>query len=335
MAQSDLLSQEPVSPSDPNKQSLWRRILGQKDASTGASDSSKNPPAPEEEDDDDDEEDARAGLIRRVSRKVVPGLPRAQTFKRQQSELRDNLEPHEPTPAERRAVSVDRRAHTSVTGSQTMSNPRTSAPDFLHNDFESVVPSLPSLPQSPIGEKMLDSIGDLRSSPEAIQEEDMPHIPDTISLADAASMTTSQYDALIHEELEHLWILNLSMHFRDKSKREKFFVTYRERDTLWRRVTISLDYRNAPENSLEMDLLHTKFQRDKSAKIYEAIRESLVDIQFYDTVTNLKLQTTDGRLHVHVVEDVNVSHHCLASLKLKVVYPNLRGRKSSTTPRPG
>lgn len=310
MAQSDLLPQEPVSPSDPNKQSLWRRILGQKDAPTGASESSRDPPAPEDdEDDENDEEDGRAGLIRRVSRKVVPGLPRAQTFKRQQSELRDNLEPHEPTPAERRAVSVDRRVHASIAGSQTMSNPRTSAPDFLHNDVESVVPSLPSLPQSPIGEKMMDSIGDLRSSPEAIPEEDMPHVPDTISLADAASMTTSQYDALIHEELEHLWILNLSMHFRDKSKREKFFVTYRERDTLWRRVTISLDYRSAPDNSLEMDLLHTKFQRDKSAKIYEAIRESLVDIQFYDTVTNLKLQTTDGRLHVHVVEDVNEIIH--------------------------
>ncbi len=50
----------------------------------------------------------------------------------------------------------------------------------------------------------------------------------------------------------------------------------------------------------------TNFQRDKSAKIYEAIRESLIDIQFYDTVTNLKLQTTEGRLHVHVVEDSNV-----------------------------
>ena len=335
MAQSDLLPQEPVSPSDPNKQSLWRRILGQKDAPTGASESSRDPPAPEDdEDDENDEEDGRAGLIRRVSRKVVPGLPRAQTFKRQQSELRDNLEPHEPTPAERRAVSVDRRVHASIAGSQTMSNPRTSAPDFLHNDVESVVPSLPSLPQSPIGEKMMDSIGDLRSSPEAIPEEDMPHVPDTISLADAASMTTSQYDALIHEELEHLWILNLSMHFRDKSKREKFFVTYRERDTLWRRVTISLDYRSAPDNSLEMDLLHTKFQRDKSAKIYEAIRESLVDIQFYDTVTNLKLQTTDGRLHVHVVEDVNVSCNSLYKM-LMIRCPDHHARKSSITPRSG
>jgi hypothetical protein len=58
---------------------------------------------------------------------------------------------------------------------------------------------------------------------------------------------------------------------------------------------------------LELELAHIKFQRDKIAKIYDAIRESLADIQFYQTVTNLKLQTTEGRLHVHVVEDVNVS----------------------------
>lgn len=151
---------------------------------------------------------------------------------------------------------------------------------------------------------MLDSIGEL-TMPEGVVDE-LPQPLETPAFDDAASMTTSQYDTMIHDELERIWILNLSMHFRDKSKREKFFVTYREKDLHWRRVTISLDYRGAPENSLEMDLLHTKFQRDKSAKIYEAIRESLVDIQFYETITNLKLQTTDGRLHVHVVEDVNV-----------------------------
>lgn len=126
-------------------------------------------------------------------------------------------------------------------------------------------------------------------------------------MPEAHSMTTSQHEAMIDDELERTWILNLSMHFRDRSKREKFFVTYRERDQLWRRVTISLDYRFAPPNSLEMDLMHTRFQREKSARIYEAIRESLSDIKFFDTVTNLKLETTDGRLHVHVVEDGNVS----------------------------
>lgn len=117
-------------------------------------------------------------------------------------------------------------------------------------------------------------------------------------------MTTSEYDQRIRFELENIWILNLSMHFRDRSRREKFFVTYRQRPEQSRRVTISLDYRNAPEGSLEMDLMETKVQRDKNEMIYEAIRESLIDIQFYDTVTNLKLQTTEGRLHVHVVEDV-------------------------------
>ncbi|KAH9439060.1 hypothetical protein MCOR02_002636 [Pyricularia oryzae] len=89
----------------------------------------------------------------------------------------------------------------------------------------------------------------------------------------------------------------------------EIFITYRQHEHLWRRVTISLDYRASPENSLELDLEHTKFQREKNAKIYEAIRDSLADIQFYDTVTNLKLQTTDGRLHVHVVEDVNEIIH--------------------------
>jgi hypothetical protein len=113
------------------------------------------------------------------------------------------------------------------------------------------------------------------------------------------------------------------MHFRDKSNREKFFVTYREpceTEIVWRRVTISLDYRKAPEDSLEMELTKTKFQRDKSAKIYEAIRDSLSAIRFYDTVTNLKLQTTDGRLHVHVAEDLNV---CCLSLSFHFHFPFL------------
>jgi serine/threonine protein kinase len=106
-------------------------------------------------------------------------------------------------------------------------------------------------------------------------------------------------------ELERRWILNLSMHFRDRSEREKFFVTYAETPTRWRRVTISCDYRDAPPDSLEQDLKELRYQRDKCARIYESIRESLPEIQFYDTVTNLKVETRDGRLHVHVTEDVN------------------------------
>lgn len=298
---------DPLPPPDTNGQaqqrSLWRRLIFGRDKDNGsptASDS-KGPGS-------DQQDDVKSGIIRRVSRNVVPGLPRAQTFKRQQSELRDNLEPVQQTPAERRAVSMDRRMHTSTTPSLSQSNPRTSAPDFIHHAM-SATASVPSLPASHVDEKMIDGLSDVDEiRPEWEIPHGMPHISDALSMTDAHSITTSQYDAMIHDELERIWILNLSMHFRDKSKREKFFVTYREHETLWRRVTISLDYRNAPQNSLEMELVHTKFQRDKSAKIYEAIRESLADIQFYNTVTNLKLQTTEGRLHVHVVEDVNVGY---------------------------
>lgn len=112
-------------------------------------------------------------------------------------------------------------------------------------------------------------------------------------------------DEEIEQELERKWILNLSMHFRDHSPREKFFLTYAEHPHRWRRVTVSCDYRDAPPESLERDLQNLSFQRDKSARIYEAIRSSLADIQFYDTVTNLKLETRDDRLHVHVTEDLN------------------------------
>lgn len=267
----------------------------------------------DQEHDLDPNDPTKPGLIRRMSRKVVPGLPRAQTFRRQQSERRHNLAPIEPSPDERRAVSVDRRSREprAPSISRAFANPRTSAPGLLGSHENETPPEPPPLQpdheteQEPI-EAKLDRM--LWTDDDVFPAEDCL-MPDSMSMAETThSMTTSQYDALIHEELEKTWILNLSMHFRDRSKREKFFVTFREQDHLWRRVTISVDYRNAPPNSLEMDLIHTHYQRDKNAKIYEAIRESLRDIQFYETVTNLKLQTTDGRLHVHVVEDGNVSH---------------------------
>ncbi|KAG9674000.1 kinase-like protein, partial [Aureobasidium melanogenum] len=124
-------------------------------------------------------------------------------------------------------------------------------------------------------------------------------------LLEAAGEATFLDDHELQAELESTWILNLSMHFRDKSDREKFFVTYAQQPNRWCRVTVSCDYRDAPPSSLESDLKSLKFQRDKNQRMYEAIRESLPDIEFYDTVTNLKLETEDGQLHVHVTEDIN------------------------------
>jgi hypothetical protein len=271
----------------------------------------------------------------------VPGLPRSQTFKRQLSESREHLAPVEPSAEERRAASVDRRCHyPQKAGRRSLRahpEPRSSAPSFygetLHETGSNYAQSLPvDLADLADIEAAGSTYSDL---PHAIstdmdgnEADDEYTAQDAVSVADSRSLTASQYEAMIHDELEREWILNLSMHFRDRSKREKFFVTYREQEHMWRRVTVSLDYRDAPENSLEWDLNHTKYQRDKSAKIYEAIRESLPDIQFYDTVTNLKLETTDGRLHVHVVEDGNVSSRSEAFHGV-VTWTN-RTRKSST-----
>ena len=259
---------------------FWKRLFGKDDTNS-------NPPASQPDD------EQGPGMARPFSRKVVPELPRAPTFKRQQSELRDRLEPNKPLPDERRTLSVDRRRiNNSCRNSATavVPPPRLSAPDFLGTTetIESVL-NKADIPTIDTQDETKE-YGDTRKDPSNI---------------DTLSISTEAFDEMILEELEKRWILNLSMHFRDKSKREKFFVTFAETPTHWRRVTISLDYRNAPEGSLEEELLRTRFQRDKSARIYEAIRESLPDIQFYDTVTNLKLQTENERLHVHVVEDLS------------------------------
>ncbi|GKZ24546.1 hypothetical protein AbraIFM66951_006057 [Aspergillus brasiliensis] len=227
---------------------------------------------------------AHDNLKRRLSRKVGVGLPRATTFKRQNSERRDNLSPLEPEP--RRAVSADRRravsSHRSRSPPPTV-DPRLSAPEvqWREDPSETTVERLSEANEDSDFRSEWNPCPDVAEAPEELPD-------DTLEM-----------------ELEKRWILNLSMHFRDRSEREKFFVTYAETPTRWRRVTISCDYRGAPPDSLEQDLRELRYQRDKCARIYESIRESLSEIQFYDTVTNLKLETRDGRLHVHVTEDVN------------------------------
>jgi serine/threonine protein kinase len=247
---------------------------------------------------------------RRGPREVVPGLPRPITFRRQNSERRDRLFPIDSNSDQRRrAKSLDRRT-SSLGPKRTLSPPvlpmqRNSAPEVW----------------SPLAKTTTESLnqGSEHSKPTRPQEDDdderdlsyfqsgdlPPHLSAHGDFTDRGSVSDSVDDYVIQEELEAKWILNLSMHFRDKSDREKFFITYAEEPNKWRRVTVSCDYRGVPSDSLEADLKSLHYQRDKSARIYEAIRDSLPAIQFYNTVTNLKLQTADGRLHVHVTEDVN------------------------------
>ncbi|KAF7534969.1 hypothetical protein G7054_g5771 [Neopestalotiopsis clavispora] len=311
--QADPSSHDPAPESHKRISTLFRRILGRNNAPlTPESAAEASQDLSPETSGGDENNVSRPG-----ARRVVPGLPRAKTFKRQQSELRERLEPNKPTQAERRAVSVDRRGThplRNMSANRSQHLPRASAPDFFDDAGSTTTGGNDqSALHSPLEEKQflhVPEMGTVHVDPAAQKAPSTAQFPSREpSAADAQSVTTSAYDTQIRDELESKWILNLSMHFRDRSRREKFFVTYREKESQWRRVTISLDYRNAPPDSLEGDLQDTKFQREKSAKIYEAIRESLQDIQFYDTVTNLKLQTTNGRLHVHVVEDVNEIIH--------------------------
>ncbi|KAF2091420.1 kinase-like protein, partial [Saccharata proteae CBS 121410] len=242
---------------------------------------------------------------RRSPRKVIPGLPRPTTFRRQKSEQRDRLVPVELPPAERRAASADRRGEPNA--SRNISPPpdfasRSSAPDSLDQydapkalfDFSGSRNSL-----------LKYGNDDVESQPDRW----LPPPPDPLSMNDELppdDYASSEVDErMLQQEMDKKWILNLSMTFRDESQREKFFVTYAEQPNKWRRVTVSCDYRNTTPESLESDLKSLHYQRDKSARIYESIRDSLPAIQFYDTVTNLKLETSDGRLHVHVTEDMN------------------------------
>jgi len=261
---------------------------------------------------------ARTGglLNRRSSRRVVPGLPRPLTFKRMNSEKRDKLLEVPDEPEQRRATSADRRPSPLAKRNPSpppISAPSMSAPDVLGpHDSESQQKPLPEPtigggPDSniPAGARQVDF--DAEESVDYMSAGEPP----PLDLVDSFSERGSRHsqsdvdDIRLQEELEARWILNLSMHFRDMSDREKFFLTYAEEPNKWRRVTVSCDYRQLEADSLEADLKTLHYQRDKSSRIYEAIRDSLPDIQFYDTVTNLKLQTTDGRLHVHVTEDVN------------------------------
>ncbi|KAF2748714.1 hypothetical protein M011DRAFT_399656 [Sporormia fimetaria CBS 119925] len=270
-----------------------------------------------------------AGLPgRRASRRVIPGLPRPLTFKRMNSEKRGKLLPVPVDSVHRRAASADRRI-SRLAPIRTLSPPpfnaaSLSAPDVLSPHDSAVEEkhehTIGGGPGSniPAGCRQVDYSLDEKVDYLALEEPPPPPAARDSFYEKSSQRSLSIIDdVILQEELEARWILNLSMHFRDRSDREKFFITFAEEPTRWRRVTVSCDYREMTPDSLEADLKTLHYQRDKSARIYEAIRDSLPDIQFYDTVTNLKLQTEDGRLHVHVTEDVNeiIPYPCLSAIE--------------------
>ncbi|KAJ5702927.1 hypothetical protein N7488_010475 [Penicillium malachiteum] len=289
----------PMDEKGPQKQSMWHRLglrrwLGRddRDRDTRENQNRDGLPFPHNLNHNrasstDSDSAKHDNLTRRLSRRVGVTLPKASTFKRPVSEQRDHLAPLDQ---HRRAQSADRRP---LSAQRTRSPPPAVGPRQSAPEVQWLGPTPATTVDDPLKTNTLNETEtdsepeDWDSSPDVTPAPKDP-LPDTLEM-----------------ELEQRWILNLSMHFRDRSEREKFFVTYAETPNRWRRVTISCDYRAAPPDSLEQDLRELRYQRDKCARIYESIRESLPEIQFYDTVTNLKVETRDGRLHVHVTEDVN------------------------------
>ncbi|KAL8666218.1 MAG: hypothetical protein Q9168_007542 [Polycauliona sp. 1 TL-2023] len=283
-----------------HKLHMWQRFniarwLGREEQTPSQDDEKKDPPILQ-----------RPGIARRLSRKVVPGLPRPPTFRRQNSEKRARLKPVEPTITERRATSVGRRRALSArpASPDPPSIPKLSTPDPRERDHSSSHHARRGTCPGDLDLHLLSLQSSYPMPPPPPPPPAPPDMPDGDPPKPEDSID-GQVDDEVKDDLEKKWILNLSMHFRDHSPREKFFLTYAETPQKWRRVTVSCDYRDAPIDSLERDIQSLQFQRDKSARIYESIRASLADIQFYDTVTNLKLETRDDRLHVHVTEDVN------------------------------
>jgi serine/threonine protein kinase len=314
--------------------SMWNRLSLQKIGSWLKREEEDPPPQPQSSEkqgplrDEENKEDGRphssaehhgrvGGLLnRRSSRRAVPGLPRPLTFKRMNSEKREKLLPVPVDGEQRRAASADRRESNAMKRNLSVpriSIPSMSAPDVMSpHDSESHQKTQPTIgggqdSNIPAGARQVDygMDGSIDYLSAAGEPPPLSILGDSFCEKDSQRSNSDIDEIQLQEELEAKWILNLSMHFRDLSDREKFFVTYAEEPTKWRRVTVSCDYRELSPDSLESDLKSLHYQRDKSARIYEAIRDSLPDIQFYDTVTNLKLQTSDGRLHVHVTEDVN------------------------------
>ncbi|KAK7543026.1 hypothetical protein IWX49DRAFT_507585, partial [Phyllosticta citricarpa] len=211
--------------------------------------------------------------------------------------------------AERRAFSADRRS--TGTSHRSSSPPpkfalRCSAPDSLSPYASETNDSLVPTGRGPPGDSMDDDDAVPHHLDHGAPLYPRPPLSTTGDMSDDDDGSCDGVDErLIKHELDTKWILNLSMHFRDNSGRQKFFMTYAEEPNKWRRLTITVDYRNTDPESLEATLNSLHYQRDKSERIYEAIRDSLAEVQFFDTVTNLRLETTDGQLHVHVTEDVN------------------------------
>ncbi|KAK5202888.1 hypothetical protein LTR96_011358 [Exophiala xenobiotica] len=106
------------------------------------------------------------------------------------------------------------------------------------------------------------------------------------SLPDLSRMTPSNQD---------VWALNKSSRTGDT---EKLFVTFTEQYGCGHWLVITCQYRNVEPNSFEEQLMALPSAQARSAKIYANLHHLLPDIEFFEHVTHLNLQTIEGQVYV-------------------------------------
>lgn len=175
------------------------------------------------------------------ARRVGVGLPRSATFKRQNSEKRERLEPVQPCLSERRAVSAHRQQRAiSAYQPRSRSSPSPKIASRVSVSLLSLsngISSQPNFAEQPSAQNPHSDSPSLNNGTRANSPAFYPS---------SSSVSSETFDELARDEkhqidleLDTKWILNLSMHFRDKSDREKFFITFAEKPNRWRRVTVS------------------------------------------------------------------------------------------------
>ena len=158
--------------------------------------------------------------------------------------------------------------------------------------------------------KTLDSLRDVHKMQSLQGVERCEKVPPEIQLADPSPFLIRRERGITTvcppspaAPAQDRWILNLFKSFDDGV--EKLFLTYVDDSNHWHPMTISYKCRHAEPMSLELHLSSLASPEDKMSRIWESICEKLHEIRFFDTVTQLELQTIDSKLYIYLHEDMD------------------------------
>jgi hypothetical protein len=111
-----------------------------------------------------------------------------------------------------------------------------------------------------------------------------------------------QDEAALEKTSERRWILDRVEYGGNSKNEDKFLFTCVDPASVRKRVRVSINYSLA--HSLGAEIRSTPHK--KMEIVHKAVQESLADLQLYDTFTDIRLETQEGRLRAYVIRDVIV-----------------------------